>query len=86
MPEEPPPGLRDIWLGLVLAGARSKFQVTTYAVFLLVAVWLFVDDRPGNALFVLAVTVLTFAKVPLLAGLAIGLGIDRLRSSRENRT
>ena len=77
MPEQRPPRFWDFWRAIVVAGARSKFGLTVIVLILAAAAWLFVEREPGRAFFVLAVAVLTFARIPAALGVLIGLGLRR---------
>ena len=66
------------------ATRRFRLSFALYAQIVLMlaaAAWLFVAGRPGTAFFVIAVAVLTFARIPAALGVLIGL---RLRKRNGN--
>jgi hypothetical protein len=77
MVEERAPRFLDLWWAIVVAGTRSKFGLSAIVLMLAAAAWLFVKGEPKAAFFVLAVAVLTFARIPAALGVLIGLGLRK---------
>lgn len=78
---ETEPTAREIWLAFVVAGIRSRFGVVALVAMLVVAVWLFAIGSIAGGLIVLAIIVVTYARIPAAIGAAIAVHVR----GRKNR-
>lgn len=66
------PTVGEFWRASVIAGIRSKFGAIALALMLGVAAWQFASGNVRIGLIVLAITVLTYARIPVAIGAMIG--------------
>lgn len=71
-PDAREPTVREVWLAFVLAGIRSKLGLIALALMLGIAAWQFADGNLRVGFIVLAVVVLTYARIPAAIGAAMG--------------
>jgi hypothetical protein len=69
------PTAREIWLAFVIAGVRSKFGAVVLVAMLGAAMWQFAIGNIVGGLIVLAIIVVTYARIPAAIAAAIAVQV-----------
>jgi hypothetical protein len=77
------PRARDMYKAIVVAGIRSKFGIFALVLMLAAAIASFATHHFWRGVFILAIIVLTFARVPAAIAVMIATGGGRGGAGRQ---